>query len=713
MTKRTNLNWLKGLLAAMALCATALFSPLAAMADDGLATKIANREQLTNVPTIYLTIPLDDIAGGVDQYGKEHDADGNDLYRRATIEVVDASGALETFTDDGLSIKVRGNSTAAPGNGKYAYRLKFDKDVKENGVVVSSHKHDLLGSGYKKRNWTLLANAFDNSMLRNALTYHLGQYVGMPFCPGYKFVDVVINGSYRGTYQVSDHVEVGSHRVDINEDEDWFLEGVTWTTQTEEPYAGNGEPYMCIKNPEPKTAEAVEALKQEVSAWREQWLASFNNGTFDKWNDMESLVRFYVAINITGDIDSWFVFKGYRTPTGPFTWGPLWDKDLAYGNYGEASATKMVENYNKCNFEQNIQALQTNAKFMKAVKAKMDELVTSGLADKLAEDIDRMAAEIDQTQQLNFQKYNIGSEENGCLAFPTYGQYVNQLKEWVADRISFVQQQVNTMVENLPKPVDATYNPANPWWYTQLSTRKNYNLTIENGHALKAGEWNTFCLPFDADEAKMVAALGCTYELREHSGMAADGQTMLFTAPKSKDIEAGVPYLIKPGQDVATYGTFEDVVYSVNVNHQNNPYNGEGVTFDGEHYFYASLFHGYEVSTTTDYLFPNDIWAEGQTLAKATSDHPHDGMRCFVRTKDGSLPTMAIAETTTVTGDVNGDGTVSVADVTAIVNYILGKQPEAFDAVAADANGDGAVTVADVTTLVNLLLGKGEVWSVK
>ncbi|MCR5131831.1 MAG: dockerin type I repeat-containing protein [Prevotella sp.] len=56
-------------------------------------------------------------------------------------------------------------------------------------------------------------------------------------------------------------------------------------------------------------------------------------------------------------------------------------------------------------------------------------------------------------------------------------------------------------------------------------------------------------------------------------------------------------------------------------------------------------------------------------------------------------------------GDVNGDGTVTIADVTELVNIILGKA-ENYDVNVADVNGDGSVTIADVTELVNIILGK-------
>ncbi len=62
-------------------------------------------------------------------------------------------------------------------------------------------------------------------------------------------------------------------------------------------------------------------------------------------------------------------------------------------------------------------------------------------------------------------------------------------------------------------------------------------------------------------------------------------------------------------------------------------------------------------------------------------------------------------------GDVNMDGQVSIADVTALVNIILGKDnvpPYQYDHVAANVNEDEGVSIADVTALVNIILGKEE-----
>ena len=67
--------------------------------------------------------------------------------------------------------------------------------------------------------------------------------------------------------------------------------------------------------------------------------------------------------------------------------------------------------------------------------------------------------------------------------------------------------------------------------------------------------------------------------------------------------------------------------------------------------------------------------------------------------------------TPSVVGDINRDGHVSIADVTALVNIILGKdntEPYQYDHDAADVNTDGPISIADVTALVNSILGKDE-----
>lgn len=64
-------------------------------------------------------------------------------------------------------------------------------------------------------------------------------------------------------------------------------------------------------------------------------------------------------------------------------------------------------------------------------------------------------------------------------------------------------------------------------------------------------------------------------------------------------------------------------------------------------------------------------------------------------------------DTSFTLGDVNRDGLVNIADVTATVDIVLGKdsqEPFAYDHKAADIDGSGTITITDVTALVNIIL---------
>ena len=67
------------------------------------------------------------------------------------------------------------------------------------------------------------------------------------------------------------------------------------------------------------------------------------------------------------------------------------------------------------------------------------------------------------------------------------------------------------------------------------------------------------------------------------------------------------------------------------------------------------------------------------------------------------------ANTQTIRGDVNHDGSVTMADANMVVNYFLATdKPEDFDTTAADVNEDGSVTMADANQIVNIFLSGGQ-----
>jgi len=55
-------------------------------------------------------------------------------------------------------------------------------------------------------------------------------------------------------------------------------------------------------------------------------------------------------------------------------------------------------------------------------------------------------------------------------------------------------------------------------------------------------------------------------------------------------------------------------------------------------------------------------------------------------------------------GDSNGDGQVTISDVTVLINYLLSGDSSSINRINVDINGDGNISISDVTLLINKIL---------
>lgn len=625
--------------------------------QSSLSYKIKNKLQLTDVPTVY--IDVEGVGGtdaDLDKALYKVRATGEAPYLNAVITVKDNGTDKDTkhlkeFTDK-VKIKVRGNSTANPTNGKKAYRLKFDKKL-------GATKHDMLGLGYSARNWTLLANVFDHSMVRNALSYHLEKEVGMDFCPGYKFADLVINGNYRGTYQICDHVEIDKNRVNVNEDTGWMLEFQGRGDMLDKPLCFSKDGIlMNIKNPEPADEKdeaqvaAVIAPIQDwfTGTWKSKWTGSNVFDTQTGWrsvNDEESLIKFWIITELTGDYDGWMTVKAYKeADEDKLHYGPVWDKDLAYGNYsGEKSDVFISNTENSSSLTGYLKEyLFKDPRFMAKAKARLKKLLGGGLVDRLCAKVDDLGAIVAQTEELNNTKFprnvQVGQE---ITNYATYAEALEKLKTYLKTRFKTVEDlTVKEEQSATAKISPVTYKPENAWWYTELGTGQMGKITDVQvkDRTFKAGIWNTFCMPFDLSMEQMKTVFGEGVEVVSHDGMDIDAKTMLFAPIGDETLYAATPYLVKfTGSDVVN-PTFKDVIITQTALQQKQ-YNGNAVTYDGKHYFYGTLFLGYNIDTTTDYLFGGDAYTETTSINKASQNN-EKGARAFLRVPAGEVPQIKI-----------------------------------------------------------------------
>mgnify|MGYP003288771646 CR=1 FL=1 len=250
--------------------------------------------------------------------------------------VADANGVDEEETTV-KKIKGRGNSTW--NLAKKPFNITYD----ENVVV----------DGMKGKKWSLLANAQDSSLLRNRLVYDLAWAVNMKYACDSRFVDWFVNGDYKGSYQLTQKIEMGKNTVmsDLNEplveveeegdvvpteNFDFILE-----LDTVANASNAGDLYfvtsrgqtMTHKTPDAPTDEQVAFMKAKYQAV-EDALYGNDMATLATLVDINDFARAYLVNEVAKNLDSgvtscYFV---YDSDNEIFFMSPVWDYDNALGN---------------------------------------------------------------------------------------------------------------------------------------------------------------------------------------------------------------------------------------------------------------------------------------------------------------------------------------------------------------------------------------------
>lgn len=194
------------------------------------------------------------------------------------------------------------------------------------------------------------------------------------------------------------------------------------------------------------------------------------------------------------------------------------------------------------------------------------------------------------------------------------------------------------------------------------------------------GRWNTLCLPFALSDFTGTPLEGATVKALTTTAFA-DGTLTLNFSEDLTAIEAGKPYLVKWA---STGGTNLTVIQfgNVTISNTTTDVKTDEVTFKG-------IFSPYAIS------------GEDKTMLYLDTDnklcYPNAAMtigacRAWFQLASSSL------------GDVNGDKSINVTDVTMMVDYILGKAPAGFIIDNADVNSDESIDITDVTVLVDIIL---------
>ncbi|MDR2622644.1 MAG: CotH kinase family protein [Dysgonamonadaceae bacterium] len=472
----------------------------------------AAQTQLTNLPTMYINTE------------NAKPVVSKDNYLKATI-TVKSSVATEEVTNLVTEIKGRGNSTW--GMAKKPYRLKLDK------------KANILGLPAKAKNWVLLANYADKTLIRNAVAFKISEITGLEFTPTVKFLDLYVNNDFLGNYMLTDQVEVNEKRVNVEEQDStdirepevtggYLLEIDGFAASELKWFTSRQGLKITIKYPKDDeiVAEQETYIRNYINNFESKLFATdFKNPEtgYRSMVDTTSLINWYIACELTGNSDSfWSTYIYKRRSDNKLYFGPLWDFDIAFNNDNRlGNAVRKLMREHAHSPRTWIEQFWKDEWFQKAVERRWKALVDDNLLGRLTTYIDETAALMDASQKKNFQRWNILNTRvyRETYLFATYQQGTDFLKSYLSERINFLNE--SFVSPEPPQPTEPFV--AEDFYYSILNKRTNNAIDV-TGESTAPGALLMLWAPSDTDDGQLwkIEAIDNTYFrfLNKRSGLA-------------------------------------------------------------------------------------------------------------------------------------------------------------------------------------------------
>lgn len=386
-----------------------------------------------------------------------------------------------------------------------------------------------------ENDWVLYAPYTDKVLIRNVLTYKFGREMGH-WAPRTKLCEVVLNGEYQGVYVLMERIKQSPGRVDVDplEPDDTMnneLSGgyilkidkttaggvIAWNSPYTSQSPGNAAIGYQMHDPDisEMSAQQLNYIEDYVTEWetvlKSPMFADPVTG-YSAYIDVNSFIDYMLVNEISKNVDGYrlsaYLHKQRLSEGGKLFAGPLWDFNLAFGNanYCQGGQTAGWElNFNNyCGGTwQNpfwYKRLLEDNNYARSVNCRYQELRQTIWQDSvILPYIDSVAAELSQAADRHFSRWPI----LGTYVWPnnfigtTFQEEVNYLKEWITDRLIWMDANMfgscpdlgimSSSVQNIslfPNPVNESFQ------VTSHSAVKSIVLTDMSGKLVKKWSYN-------------------------------------------------------------------------------------------------------------------------------------------------------------------------------------------------------------------------------
>ena len=399
--------------------------------------------------------------------------------------------AYNTKSQQGLlQIKRRGQSS-------------FDMPKKPFTIELSEQQ--TLTNMTANKDWILVANYSDKTLLRNWFAYTTGRAMGSMYVPDCRTIDVYMGkgstSTHLGTYLLVEKLEVANNKMNIKEmtAEDKSINTVTTSSSDTQILAGSflveiessdrfgasdvavksecfgGDRYLNIKSPDKDLFSPVNNFATKNTNLTNYIRTFFTvmdtyvnnaNSSTNKTNpdrifdfiDINSFVDYYIINELAKNVDGGFVLSTYfYKDKGGKLYVTIWDFDIAYGNCNYASDS----NGNNCGVYTGhyigtnttwYRRLLRNDKFRNAVKTRWTALRKSGgiYSDASITNLfTQESAKIKASAAANFATWPI----LGTQVWPNPSEMVNNNKTYdsnITYTINWIKNRAAWLDTNMP-----------------------------------------------------------------------------------------------------------------------------------------------------------------------------------------------------------------------------------------------------------------------
>lgn len=361
----------------------------------------------------------------IDVDGGKEITQKTETYYGAAISVADPHEPAHMFASR-TGIRGRGNTSWQKP--KKSWRIHFDDPKSVLGLAPA-------------RSWVLLANWQDPTLVMNETAFELGRRFGLPYTNNSRFVELWINGTYRGNYQLTEQIQATANRIAIDEENGGFVAELD-TYYDSEPKFRSALFKLPVLVKDPETVQTI-AIKVAFDAFEN----ALFDGTWQNLADENSFIDYMLVTEIVRNPElshpkSMFIYR--RDASSKICFGPLWDFDWSYAYAGDGSFNyfqpkNLTLLYGPHRQETTggigfVVKFYADKGFRKRYKERWNAMKASGQIGGIVQYVEMLSQSLMKSQKYNFERWPNGK---------VYQEQIVSMKLWLAERITVLDREIN------------------------------------------------------------------------------------------------------------------------------------------------------------------------------------------------------------------------------------------------------------------------------